>query len=480
MGSRLVQSLAAFPACVLLAAQAGAQLQPPQVLVSPDRSRILLMEPTQRAPGAGASTSAIEVAGLRIDPRSGADPEAPTWSALVVQPIGRGEIRRLVVPWKARVNSAFWSPDGSQIAVTMVEETGTSLWVANPSSGEIRPLAGPVLSAAGRTPCQWLPSGDALLCTRRTRSSEMAGAAAADRLDGGPGDATRNSGEEAKFERLLQSQLVVIPLTGDPRSLGSPGIHGAVTISPDGRFLLVERRHPPFGAGAMIEQLPVRSEVLALPEGKLLKVVHDRVAEPALSGPRTIHWRGDQPATLAWFESGGSGAGTRDALLQLAAPFTAAPARLASFEHPMRSVSWGRGNVAIVHEASTERGISRGWVLNPSANSALRPILGQSGSDGVLTELPGGKGAFATADKGRYALLAGLGERPYLDRIDLSTGKTSRLWRSEGPEREVPLMLFDGAQQRVITRREWSDGAEYLIRDLWKRGAQAVVPLTKR
>jgi dipeptidyl aminopeptidase/acylaminoacyl peptidase len=129
-----------------------------------DRTKFLMLERPGMPPIAEVAAPELRLAGERINPLSNAQSRLAAFSALIVQPIGPGETRRIVVPWKARISSAMWSPDGQRIAYTQVQDGGTSLWVAEAGSGETRILAGPVLNGSFGNPCQWLPSGRGLLC----------------------------------------------------------------------------------------------------------------------------------------------------------------------------------------------------------------------------------------------------------------------------------------------------------------------------
>ena len=138
----------------------------PAVLSSPDRSKLLLMEQPGLPSIAQVAGPELRLAGERINPRNGAPSRMRTYSTMIVQPVPQGDPRRIVVPFQARVGSAFWSPDASKVAFTMIEDGGVSLWLADAMTGAIRTLSGPTLNAAFGQPCRWLPSGSALLCMR--------------------------------------------------------------------------------------------------------------------------------------------------------------------------------------------------------------------------------------------------------------------------------------------------------------------------
>jgi dipeptidyl aminopeptidase/acylaminoacyl peptidase len=85
------------------------------------------------------------------------------------------------------------------------------------------------------------------------------------------------------------------------------------------------------------------------------------------------------------------------------------------------------------------------------------------------------------APGGRHAYLAGngaspKGDYPFLDRIDLATGRTERLWRAADPFYELVVDVLDDQAQRFVTRRESpSDPPNYMLRS---RGSERVRALT--
>ncbi|HQL46846.1 MAG TPA: prolyl oligopeptidase family serine peptidase, partial [Bacteroidales bacterium] len=61
------------------------------------------------------------------------------------------------------------------------------------------------------------------------------------------------------------------------------------------------------------------------------------------------------------------------------------------------------------------------------------------------------------------------GDRPFVDKYDLRTGKTTRLWRSEAPYHETVNEFIDPARGLLLTvRQSVSEVPNYFIRDLKK------------
>jgi dipeptidyl aminopeptidase/acylaminoacyl peptidase len=490
--------------------------QLPAVLPSFDGSKLLLLEQPGLPSIAQVAGPELRLAGERLNPRNNALSRMRTFATMVFQPVGKGDPRRVVIPWHSRVGSALWAPDASKVAFTLIEEGGTSLWLADASSGAIRMLSGPTLNGAFGPPCRWMPSGKELLCLRVPAGRSAAPESPATPI--GPvvqesegqaaGNATyedllQNPHDEELFEYYFSNQLVLIPLGGSDRPIGAPGLHSRVQVSPDGRYLLVETVHRPFSYLVPWERFPRRTEVWDL-SGAVVKMVGDqglsenlpRASDAVIPGPRAIAWRTDVPAALSWLEAQDGGnpatqARVRDRVLLLDAPFTANPVTLTELEYRGREITWGGAKLAIVSEQWQKTRRTRTWLLDlRQTGSAPRLLFDGSSEDryadpGSFVTRAGPTGAvLLTSKDGRFAFLAGAGaspdgNRPFLDRVELATGKSLRLWRSEAPYYEEVAVVLEPDLGRVLTQRESvNEPANYFLRDLKKSGAAQLTRVT--
>ncbi|HET9274753.1 MAG TPA: prolyl oligopeptidase family serine peptidase [Gemmatimonadales bacterium] len=477
----------------------------PVVSVSPDRARLVLLERPSMPSIEEVAAPELRLAGIRLNPRTSAPSRLPTYTGLSVLPVTGGTEQRIAVRQGLKISHVAWSPDSRWIAFTSPEGPGVSLWVADPAGGQARRILEPVLNAGTGSPCSWLASSAALVCIA-TPSGRGEPPAAATTPDGpivqeaegraDPArtyqDLLRNPRDEALFDHYFTSRILLVPLAGEPTEIGRPAVYLGVEPSPDGRYLLVETVHRPYSYLVTVGRFPLRTEIWDI-QGRTVRLVHERgilqsvttAPDEAAPGPRGVSWRTDAPATLVWTEAQDGGnptvpAPVRDRMLTLDAPFTAAPARLADLELRSRGVTWVRRDLALVSEGWSKTRRSRMWAVNPSAPDAAPRLLfdrsteDRYGDPGRFLSRPGPSGyaQLETSRDGRFAFLAGQGaspegDRPFLDRIELATGKTQRLWRSEAPHYEEVVALIDPDAGRVITRRESvTEPPNYFLRDL--------------
>jgi len=129
-------------------------------------------------------------------------------------------------------------------------------------------------------------------------------------------------------------------------------------------------------------------------------------------------------------------------------------------------VTWAREDLAIVDESWVKSRRTRTWIVSPAAPGSSRLLWDRSSEDryadpGSLLIAPGplGRPTLQLSSNAKTAYLAGLGaspegDRPFLDELDLATGKTTRLWRSAAPNYEEVVAFLNPARGEVLTRKE--------------------------
>ena len=100
------------------------------------------------------------------------------------------------------------------------------------------------------------------------------------------------------------------------------------------------------------------------------------VTRACRTGPRSVHWRSDQPATLVWAEAQDSGdprqqADIRDKLFSLSAPFTGSPTELAALQMRFSEVDWGNDKLFLVTESWWKSRKTRTWRFGAGAPQTL-------------------------------------------------------------------------------------------------------------
>jgi dipeptidyl aminopeptidase/acylaminoacyl peptidase len=462
-------------------------------VLSPDRKSILLVERPAAPSIAEVAAPELRLAGDRWNPRTNGRSRELTATGLQLTSVTGGTPRRIATPAGATLAHVQWSPDGTRIAFSVIEANAIRPWVADVATATAKPLATVALNATAGTPCRWIAAQPALLCTAvpaargaapvepTTPTGPIIQDAIAGKADRAATfqDLLKSPFDESVFTHYGTSQLVRLGVDGSMSTIGVPALITSAEPSPDGTMLLVSTQRPPFSYVVPRQYFPTRTEVWGM-DGRAMKTVADRAlvenvpwgGDAVLPGPRSVGWRADAPATLAWVEALDGGnpnakAALRDKVVTLAAPFTAEPTTHASVEFRARGVTWARNSLAILTESWSKTRRQRTWAIDPSSPTAApRLLFDRSAEDAyadpgqfLTTTTASGQRVLLTTPDGKSAFLNGQGaspegDRPFLDRYDLATGKSQRLFRSAAPYYEDVMAVLDPRGDVLLTRRE--------------------------
>ncbi len=466
----------------------------PTPSVNPARTHILLMERRLAPPVAELAAPVHRVAGLRINPaNNGQHSPMITITGLSIKKLDGGAETRIAVPPAARLGMPVWSPDGKQFAIVNYTAGSVDLYLGSINSPVLRKVPGVRINDTLRNSVQWLSGSRELLV--RIVPARRGAVPPKPAAPGGPNvqESAGQSGpvrtyqdmlsspyDEKVFEYYCASQLAAIDAaTTKVTSIGKPAILDSAWPSPDGKYLLVTSIHGPYSYIHPYSSFPSETEVWDR-AGQLIRKVHSSPLEDKVpiegvpTGPRIVEWRPADGATVMWWEAldGGDPRNKvpfRDKLMMLRAPFTGAPVEVYRTEHRARRVIYGEsGGVALVGDFDRSRRWTRTFRIfldDPSAQPRLvwsRNVQDQYKDPGtpLMKRLP--NGANVIRQSGDFIFLAGdgatpQGDRPFLDRLNLKTWETERIFRAgdTGYESVIDVLSEDGS--KFLTRYETPD-----------------------
>jgi dipeptidyl aminopeptidase/acylaminoacyl peptidase len=479
-----------------------------RVAVSPDNTQLLLLDRPALPSIAEVAAPYIPMAGQRLNPLTGFPSRAQTSTGLSIMAIATGATRTVQLPTGVKIGNVRWAPDGKHAAFPMFSDQGAGVGVLDVATATVARIGTLRVNGAFGDPCLWMPSSDALLCRVIPDSRGAAPMLAA--TPAGPvvqesfgrkspertyQDLLSNAHDEARFTHYGTSQLAIVALDGTTRMIGAPAVYTSASSSPDGRYVLTHALHTPYSYVVPMQRFPLRTDVWSV-AGTKVRTLYDRdlAAEQSTAfdavddGPRNIGWRADAPATLAWVEAMDGGdparaASQRDRVVALTAPFTAEPVQHAAVATRVRGVTWVRDDLAMITEYWWKTRQTKTWLINPSMPGSTPRLLfdrsaedayGDPGSPVMTMNAQGMSVAKLSSDR-KAMFLVGDGEsptgaQPFLDRIDIASGKATRLWRSQGEQYEEPVAMLDDRGSRVLTRRQsTTEPPNYWVRDLVQR-----------
>jgi dipeptidyl aminopeptidase/acylaminoacyl peptidase len=424
-----------------------------------------------------------------------------------------------------KIRDLDWSRDGKNLAFTATTPSGTSLWVADVASSTARRLTAPTVNfttARGNIVddpgCSWLNGKAPLVCrlwpANRGALPKLAEVPTGVIVQESYGRSApvrtyeyllQSPTDEALFDYYFNDQLSLVGLDGKITPIGQPGIHTRVTQSPDGNYLLVETVQRPYSYQVPIDVFPSRTEIWNLNGEVVREIRNSHVAEEAPSardavipGIRIVNWRPDAPASLVMVEALDKGnprntVPKRDQVSLLSAPFTGEARPFVQTEYRYGGITWVSPNTAFLTERLSRGARQRVSMINPSAPNGGTPKLvwDRSAEDRysdpgswVLVQDPATERFVPLrSTDGRYLYLRGTGaspegDRPFIDRFDVATNKTERLWQSAAPDYEQALQVVDRDANLLITQRESPTAPpNVFVRDLRNKSLTQITKL---
>lgn len=483
---------------------------PPTPAVSPSGHSIILMQPVRHPPISFLAQPFLRLAGSRVVPKNNSIHGASYWSAYAILNVRTGDQAKIASPRGAKLGMPKWTADSKRFAFSNVTPRAVELWVGEVATGKARRVANILLNPALEDEFQWMPDQKSLLVKAVPKNR---GVPPNDVVPQGPSiqetlgahgpsstyelrDVLKSPLDEDLFDFYGSSQLAIVDTTsGKVTSIGPPALYAGVSPSPDGKYLLVESIHRPYSHIVGHSRFPREFDVW---DGSG-KVVHRIATRPlaesvpiwgVATGPREFDWRPTEPATLTWAEALDKGdwrvkVPHRDRVMMVKAPFKDEPTEITRTEQRFSGFWWGeKKDLALL----TDRDRIKHWLRVYSVNldepkPQLRLIWDRSSDDHyqnpgapVFRYLPNGFRVL-DQDQGRI-YLSGLGatpdgERPFLDRLDLASLSTERIFRSDKNWYESFIAWSDFARKEFITRRESpTEPPNIFVRTLDERIAQ--------
>jgi dipeptidyl aminopeptidase/acylaminoacyl peptidase len=459
------------------------------ISLSPTREHLLLVQGVRYPSIAEVAEPMLRLAGLRINPRTNGPHRPPRFIGLTLQTVAGGKQQPITVPPNTHLGTPSWSPDGKRFAVTNTTETGVELWAGEVGSDKLARLP-VVLNAVYGEPVHWMPDSQILLC--HLVVSERGQPPARPHVPDGPTiqestgkagpvwtfqDLLRDKHDERLFDYYATAQLALVDAkTGQSTPFGKPGLYREAAPAPDGKHVLIVRTHRPYSYLYPASAFPHDVEVWDHTGSQVTTLarlpLEDQVPiEGVPTGPRMHQWLPTEPATVIWVEALDEGnpkkkVPHRDRVLRWDAPFQGKPAELAKTEHRFTGLTCEeKGELAFLSEYDRDRRWRRTHLLSlketgrPPRMLWDRSIHDRYGDPGtpVTRTLPSGDRAILRHGDSIYLIGQGAtpnGDRPFLDRLDLTSLQSKRLFQCDTQSYETVVALLADDASRFITHSE--------------------------
>ena len=481
---------------------------PPTPFLSPTRDMLALAQPMGYPAISDLAEPMLRLAGVRINPRTNAERSyIYYWIGIILKRISDGSEFPIALPANVhRMGPLQWNAGGTMFAFTNEASEGIELWVVDAATRKVRLIPGLRVNPLLRSAVQWMPDQKTLLV--KTTPAERGAPPEPPLVPPGPKiqeslgvsaaistyearDVLKNPYDADLFDYYTSSQLALVNVSsGDVARIGKPAVFGEVRAAPGGSYLLVERIHRPYSYLCAYYRFPKEVEIWTT-TGDLADTVAslplaDEVPIDGVPiGPRDHMWRPTDPATLLWTEALDGGnpkmkVPYRDRVMLKRIGGTAL--ELCKTEERNAGLQWiEKGGLALLSDYDPDRHWIRTYVINADDRSVPPRLLWDMSEDDryknpgypIYRVLPTGSSAILRQNEWIYLRGGGSspeGDRPFLDRLNLRTLKTERLFRSDRASYEYFVAWLNPAAGTFITRRESpSDPPNFFARTLAKK-----------
>ena len=481
----------------------------PTVLRNTKNTVMVLLSRSTYKSIADLSRKELRIAGLRVDPKRFIGSRTTYYNNVELVNFEKGETPLLVdgLPNKPQLTNFIWSPDEKMIAMTHTSDSSVELWILDVTTRKAKKLSSQPINATMGNSINWFKSSEELLVKLIPKDRE-------DIIDQsvviptGP-KVTENNGEKAQnrtyqdliknptdaknFTQLSRSEIYKIDLNGNKSHFLEARMYRGVSVSPDGKYVMVSFVKEPFSYLVPYYRFPTETHVYDL-DAQLVKLISDNPLQEVLpkgfmavsNYKRDLGWRKDKPSTIYYVGALDKGnpeikVPYRDALYDWQAPFGQKSILLTKTINRYAGIIWGNDLNAIIYDRWWNSRNSKTYVFSPSKpDIPARVIVDRNYQDrysdpGDFVTRKGKYGENILALDGNNAFLLGdgfseKGQFPFLDQINLKSNKKNRNYQSTYTDKFEQLYDYDIIEKKLSIRIESkNEYPNYFTRSLDKK-----------
>ena len=467
----------------------------PQVLMDDNEEIMVLLYRDAYKSIEELSQKEMRLGGLRIDPATNIGSRTTYVNRIRI----RGVLRDTEIidfngmPTDGRFANFSWSPDMTKIAMTNTTSAGVELWMLDLQFSQAHQLTKAEempLNANLSDVINWFKDGKSILVKTlpTTRKPLIDGDKA---VPTGPTistasgekaqnrtyqDLLKNPNDEHNFEQLALSTLMRVDLKGNATPFLPTAMYRGITFSPDGEYVMVSQVQKPFSYIVPYYRFPTVTTVYDK-AGKQVADVRDAPLEEARpkgfmstsKGRRAVQWRADRPHSLVYAVALDEGdpaveVDYRDEVFQLEAPFTGEGKSILKTINRFSGIDWGNDNTAVAYDYWWDTRNTKVYRFNPARAGDTTILFDRNYQDrysepGDFVTRRNQYGRSVLAMDGNDVFLLGdgfsdEGQFPFLDRMNLKTQATERLYQSKYTDKIENLLDYNPKKGQLLVRIE--------------------------
>ena len=470
---------------------------PPQPEVSPTHDTILLVSWQDYPSIARVATPFLRLAGVRVEPGNHSKHDTPGGYGItacarnfdLVHVVDSTQTH-VSLPATACPGEPVWAADGKRFAFVNLAPDSVELWIADAKTGQAHKIPGIRLNPMFDDAVMWMPDQKTLLVKLVPRG--LGAPPAKTNAPTGPSiqetegqkgqsstyevrDTLNDKHDEDIFDYYAASQLALVNVgSGGITPIGKQANYESLDPAPDGKHIFVMKIHKPYSYVNTYDHFPKEVEVWNVSEPTRIALhtiaslpLADRIPIRGVpTGPRDFSWRATDPATLVWAEALDGGdwnvdVPNRDKIMLSKAPFNTPLVEVARTVQRYVGYDWSeQPGIALLTEFDINRHWRKTFIVNVD-DPQQKPRLLWDLSTQELYKNPGfpvmrqlANGATVIRQEGDSIYLRGQGsstegDRPFLDRLNLATQQSERLFRSDKTCYEQ-FLAFSGQDSKTF------------------------------
>jgi len=435
----------------------------PLSMPDPTGQKVLYLERVPVVPLEFLAAPTLHLAGAEIDPKLWASKRRSINTNPAIYSLEKRQTIPLKLPRDRHVEALRFSPDGRWLILSLDASEGTEIWLADTTSGAARRLEKYYLNDSFiQETFQWSADSQTVYIATREKFEDALNAFELDGATIEEAEGTkvpartyahllRTAEDQKLFHKVAQVQLIAVAAKNlKSKKVGPPLPLQSFALAPHDDRILLQSYAAPYSLAVPAGLFARDVQVLTLKSGALQKVLQMPVAETVPPegeriGPRDVRWQLDHPARLLYWEALDDGdprkkVAHRDRLMSWDWPFTAKAEERIKTEERAAGINFlPRPDQILVRDMNPDTQRSRvDWV--DLKNSSSRRLLDYETTDvykhpGRIVQAPDAAGRERVVMDQDLLFLAGegrnpKGEQPFLDAMDVNTGKTTRMFQS--------------------------------------------------
>ena len=478
----------------------------PTPILNPTHDKILLVSMDDYPSISQVAAPFLRLAGVRIEPTNHSRHDTPGGYGIAscarsfsLVNVTDGKEKSISIAKLRCADAPIWNATGTLFAFRNRALHSVELWVGEARTATIHQVKDVALNPMFGSEMTWMPDQKSLLVKLVPKNvsalpprEAVPAAPSVQETSGEKGqsstyekrDTLTNAYDELVFDQYGVSQLARVTIaTGRISPFGPTALYDSVQPAPDGEHLLVSQIVKPYSYLVTYDRFPQKIEVWNLQKSgaKIEKPVvvaelplADRVPIHGVPmGPRDFSWKPIEPATLVWAEALDNGdwnvkAPDRDKVMIGEAPaFT--PVELLRVEQRYAGIAWfAQKNLALLSQYDENTHWEKTWIINPQEPQLARRLLWDHSSDEkyadpgepvfrrlangvrVVQQFPAEADSIFLTGQGA----SDSGDRPFLDRLNLKTLTTERLFRSGSDVFERMIGFTGTTEKNFLTWRQ--------------------------